>query len=51
MQQRFCTCGQPIWVHYSPADLDVLFTSRQDGDELLCVCPGCGYTLNINEMP
>lgn len=54
MQQRYCTCGQPIWVHYSgSAHLhhDVLFTTRQDGDELLCICPNCGYTLDINEMP
>lgn len=54
MQQRYCTCGQPIWVYYVsaiPASDDILFTAREDGDVLLCVCPNCGYTLNINEMP
>ena len=53
MQQRYCTCGQAIWVHYFPAapsNHEALFTQRQNGDELLCVCPHCGYTLNINEM-
>lgn len=53
MQQRYCTCGQPIWVHYlpgSPLEQDILFTACQDGEELLCICPNCGYTLNINEM-
>lgn len=54
MQQRYCTCGQAVWVHYInyiPSGDNVLFTSHKDDDELLCICPNCGYTLNINELP
>ncbi len=58
MQQRFCNCGQAIWVQYvcygnmpvGRAPLEAMFTSLKDGDEVLNCCPHCGASLNINDL-
>ncbi len=54
MHQRYCTCGQSIWVNYVMMGRDwrAIFAGRRDAKRAVCLrnCPSCGASLNINKL-
>ncbi|MGA8020462.1 MAG: hypothetical protein WCA42_16455, partial [Desulfobacterales bacterium] len=53
MQQRFCTCGFPVWVQYllSERNGGTIFWSTvyRTGRVLTC-CSSCGRALHIDDL-
>lgn len=53
MQQRFCSCGFPVWVQYlfSETNCNALFwaTVYRTGKRITR-CPLCGSTLDIDQL-
>ncbi len=52
MQQRFCTCGAGVWVHYLCVHtLWLAFFYRDDqGSISTTICPKCGRSLDIDNL-
>lgn len=53
MQERFCTCGNRLFVEYlfsAISWLPVFWTSPETGCGNIHVCPRCGRSLDINSL-
>ncbi len=53
MQQRYCRCGDIIWVQYlfPNADCRIVFKAEGRGkNHALSQCPGCGRKLDIDDL-
>ena len=53
MQQRFCTCGFPVWVQYLLSEKKcgtIFWSTVYRNGRVLSRCPSCGRTLHIDDL-
>ncbi|MGD8969969.1 MAG: hypothetical protein PVG01_01070, partial [Desulfobacterales bacterium] len=53
MQQRFCTCGFPVWVQYLLSEMNcgtIFWSTVYRSGRVLTRCPSCGRALHIDDL-
>jgi len=53
MQQRFCTCGFPVWVQYLLSETTcgtIFWATIHRRSKVLTRCPSCGRALHIDDL-
>ncbi|MGA9535569.1 MAG: hypothetical protein WBR24_06640 [Desulfobacterales bacterium] len=53
MQQRFCTCGFPVWVQYLLSERNggtIFWSTVYRTGRVLTRCPSCGRALHIDDL-